>query len=384
MARALELARLALGRTSPNPAVGAVVVTSGQVVGEGFTQPAGSWHAEAMALRQAGERARGGTLYVSLEPCCHHGRTPPCTDAIREAGVAAVHVATLDPNPLVAGKGVSALREAGVQVAVGEREAEARRLNEAFFAYVSRGTPLVVAKWAMSLDGKIATRTGASRWISGPQARAFVHHLRDTLDAVAVGVSTVIADDPLLTARVESADACRLPRQRPLLRVIFDSRGRTPPGSRVLQPTEGAETLIVTTTLCPPETVRRLESAGASVAVAPARGGRVDLAGALAMLGRMEVTSLLVEGGGTLLASFAAERLFDKVHAIIAPKIVGGCEAPTPVEGNGCADLAEALSLQNVTFEALGPDLLVTGYAQSALSPLIEIVPGAFDERRQG
>ena len=363
MARALELARRALGRTSPNPAVGAVIVKDGRIVGEGFTQPAGSWHAEVMAIRQAGESARGATLYVTLEPCCHYGRTPPCTLAIQEAGLAEVHVATLDPNPLVAGQGARSLSAAGIRVTLGERESEARRLNEAFFTYIQRRTPFVAAKWAMSLDGKIATRSGASRWISGPQARALVHRLRDTVDAVAVGVQTVIADDPLLTPRLAEPEGGRPPRARPLLRIIFDSAGRTPPTARVLAPTADAETLVITTEACPQPVAGRLEAAGANVLVCPAREGRVDLAAALALLGRREIVSLLVEGGGTLLSSLFAQRLVDKVYAFIAPLIVGGSDALSPVEGRGAETLADALPLKDVTYEPIGPDLLITGYA---------------------
>lgn len=273
MQRAVALARQALGNTSPNPAVGVVIVKDGAIVGEGHTQPAGGWHAEVMALRQAGEAARGGTIYVSLEPCCHHGRTPPCTQAIITAGLTEVHIATLDPNPLVSGRGKAALEAAGIRTQVGEHEEEALELNEAYCKFITSRLPFVTAKFAMSLDGKIATKTGDSRWITGEEARRYVHRLRSTSDAIMVGVNTIISDDPQLTAREdidEGADQLRQP-----LRVIVDSRGRIPASARIFH--MPGKTLIAVTASVEPAKERELREAGAEVLTLPARRGRVDL-----------------------------------------------------------------------------------------------------------
>jgi len=358
MAQALELARQVLGTTSPNPAVGAIVVRDGQVVGRGATRPPGGPHAERVALAEAGELARGATLYVTLEPCCHYGRTPPCTDAILEAGIAEVHVATLDPNPLVNGRGVQALAGRGIRVVVGEHEAEARRLNEWFFKYITAGRPFVLAKYAMTLDGKIAARTGDSRWVTGPAARAFVHRLRAQVDAVMVGVGTVLADDPALTARPEEFGG--EPAARQPLRVVVDSRGRTPLEARVLD--GSAPTLIATTALADPERLAAFQARGAEVLVLPAVDGRVDLVALLGELGRRQVAWALVEGGGRLLGSLFERGLIDKVLAFIAPKLIGGGDAPGPIGGTGRPRMAEAVRLAGVEIERLGEDLLVSGY----------------------
>ncbi|HLA81781.1 MAG TPA: bifunctional diaminohydroxyphosphoribosylaminopyrimidine deaminase/5-amino-6-(5-phosphoribosylamino)uracil reductase RibD, partial [Thermoleophilia bacterium] len=295
MQRALDLGRLGLGRTSPNPAVGAIIVRDGEIVGEGFTQPAGSWHAEVMALRQAGEKARGATLYCTLEPCCHFGRTPPCTDSIIAAGIAEIHIATLDPNPLIGGKGAQRLEEVGIRIVVGEDQEQARRLIEAFAKHITTGLPFIIAKWAMTLDGTIATRTGDSKWITGEAARERVHQWRDTVDAILVGVDTVIADDPLLTARPSSLHG-RAPRpsSKPT-RVVADSRCRIPLSAKVLYPELGPGTIIATTELSAAATRERIERTGAQVAVLPSADGRLDLKALVQYLGGSEVTSVLVE-----------------------------------------------------------------------------------------
>jgi len=357
MRRALALAAQGRGRTSPNPMVGAVIVRDGQVVGEGYHQRAGTPHAEIHALRQAGERARGGTLYVNLEPCNHYGRTPPCTEAILAAGLAEVHMAMLDPNPLVNGRGRARLEEAGVRTVVGELEEEARELNEAFITYITTGRPLVIAKFASSLDGKIATRTGQSRWISGEAARRRVHELRDAVDAILVGADTVIADDPLLTTRLPDREV------RHPLRIVADSRGRVPLEARLFDPALPGRTLVAATPAFPPERRAALEDRGVEVLLLPADPqGRVDPRALLEALGRREVTSLLLEGGGTLLEAFFRAGLVDKVLAFIAPLIVGGREAPTAVAGEGFARLEEAVRLERVRVEWVGEDLLVSGY----------------------
>ncbi len=361
MARALELARGVAGTTSPNPAVGAVVVRDGRIVGEGATRPPGGPHAEIVALETAGEAARGATLYVTLEPCCHQGRTPPCTDAIIRAGVAEVRFADLDPDANVSGKGRAQLEAAGLGVVVGEGEAEARRINEAYLKHRTTGLPFVIAKFAASLDGKIAATSGDSRWVSGPGTLAWAHELRTRVDAIAVGVNTVLVDDPQLTARIEEPDGeIRLADRQPL-RAIVDSRGRTPQTAKALGC--GARTLVATTEASPADWRREMEGAGARIEVLPADGtGRVSLPALLELLGESGVLTLLVEGGGVLLGSFFDERLVDKVCAIIAPMVIGGETAPTAVGGKGAARMADALRLREVSVERLSEDILVTGY----------------------
>jgi diaminohydroxyphosphoribosylaminopyrimidine deaminase/5-amino-6-(5-phosphoribosylamino)uracil reductase len=355
MELALRLAERGRGRTSPNPMVGAVLVKEGEIVGEGSHLRAGEPHAEVFALQQAGERARGATLYVNLEPCCHHGRTSPCTQALIAAGVAEVHLAMLDPNPLVAGRGRAELEAAGIRTIVGEREAEARALNEAFVHWITTRRPFAIAKFAMSLDGKIATRTGDARWITDQPARRYAHRLRDEVDAILVGVNTVIADDPWLTTRLEGAEV------RQPLRVILDSQGRIPATARVLGPSGPSQTVIATTAAMPVERRRALADK-ADVLVLPADEGRVSPVALLAALGKREVTSLLVEGGETVLGSFFAHGLVDKVLAFVAPMIIGGQDAPTPVGGPGVSRIAEAWRLTGVRIQRVGPDILVSGY----------------------
>jgi diaminohydroxyphosphoribosylaminopyrimidine deaminase/5-amino-6-(5-phosphoribosylamino)uracil reductase len=354
MQRALGLARRALGDTSPNPAVGAVIVRQGRVVGEGWTQPPGGHHAEIKALAMAGEEARGATLYVTLEPCSHYGRTPPCSQALLRAGIAEVHAAIQDPYPQVNGSGIRELEAAGVRVVLGEREEEARQVMEAYLKWTSTGLPFVIAKYAMSLDGKIATATGESRWITGPEARRRVHELRGDTDAIMVGIGTALADDPQLTARDEADRAL----ERQPLRVVIDSGARLPPAAAMLR--APGKTLVATAD--PPDArVRPLVDAGAEVLRLPDADGRVDLSRLLCLLGERPVTSLLAEGGGVLLASLVRLGLVDRIMAFIAPIIIGGREAPTPVEGSGAPDLAGALRLHNLRVERLGDDLLVTG-----------------------
>ncbi len=356
MLRALQLARRGRGRTSPNPMVGAVLVKKGRVVGEGFHPRAGEPHAEIFALRQAGENAKGATLYVTLEPCNHYGRTPPCTKAIIAADVAEVHMAMLDPNPLVAGGGKKELEAAGIRTVVGEHENEAKKLNEVFLHWVTTGRPFIIAKFAMSLDGKIATRTGESRWITGSEARRYGHELRDQVDAILVGVNTIISDDPQLTTRLDGEDV------RHPLRIILDSRGRAPLTARVFDPELPGRTLVITTDAMPKDTHQALTNKGIEVLVLPADKGQVDLSALLYALGAREVTSVLVEGGSSVLGNFFAHRLVDKVLAFIAPMIIGGQKALTAVGGLGVDRLADAWRLEEVEVTQVGADLLITGY----------------------
>jgi diaminohydroxyphosphoribosylaminopyrimidine deaminase/5-amino-6-(5-phosphoribosylamino)uracil reductase len=293
MQQALTLARLALGQVSPNPAVGALVVWGDEVVGQGYTQPPGSSHAEIVALEQAGEAARGAAMYVTLEPCCHYGRTPPCTKAIIEAGISQVHIATLDPNPKVDGKGKAELEAAGIEVFLGEGKQEARDIIEAYAKYITSGMPFVTAKYAMSLDGKIATYSGDSKWISNEEARHYAHYLRYTSDAIMAGVNTVLADDPHLTARCSGGKGGTVKEQP--LRVIVDGKGLTPPGAQVFS--EPGETLLALGKPVEPESRKAYEKAGARIMELPSSAeGFVDLEKLLQELGRREVTSVLVEG----------------------------------------------------------------------------------------
>ena len=354
MRRALELARSAVGSTSPNPPVGAVVMKDGQIVGEGNTQPAGGEHAEKVALRRAGELARGSTLYVTLEPCSHQGRTPPCTGAIVAAGVSEVHASVVDPNPLVSGSGLEQLRQSGIQVIVGEGREEAEELIAPHAKFITTGTPLVTAKFAMSLDGKIATRTGDSKWITCEESRRYVHSLRAQSDAIMAGIGTILADDPQLTAR--DADGAPLPRQP--LRVIVDSKGRLPPESTLLK--QPGQTLVLVSDKA---AARKPipEFASAEWLLAPGKDGRVDLRAMLSELGRRQITSLLVEGGGTLLGSLFDEGLVDRVVGFVAPVIVGGNTAPSPVAGTGVERIADALRLHDVRVERFGNDVAIIG-----------------------
>ena len=357
MARALSLARDALGSTSPNPAVGAVIVRDGAIVGEGHTLPPGQAHAEVGALRQAGAAAQGATLYVTLEPCCHYGRTPPCTDAIISAGVGRVIYAAADPNPRVSGGGVAALRDAGVTVEH-RPEPGADELYRAFGKHIRTGRPFVVAKFAMSLDGKIATRTGHSQWISGPAARARVQQLRKEMDAILVGIGTALADDPRLTAR----DGCGNPLAAgwQLVRGALESAARLPLSARMLR--EPGRTIVATGGGADAARAAALADAGASVKAFPGSDGRVDLSGLLAYLGDQGIVSVLAEGGSATLGALLDAGLVDQVQAFIAPTLIGGAGAPAPIAGVGAAIMGDAIRLNDATMEQIGADWLITGY----------------------
>ena len=357
MQRALALARMALGSTSPNPAVGAVVERDGSIVGEGYTLPPGQRHAEIGALQQAGDRAKGATLYSTLEPCCHYGRTPPCTDAIIAAGISRVIYAAEDPNPRVAGRGGAALRAAGLEVEPRPNRA-ADELYQAFAKHVTSGLPYVVAKFAMSLDGKIATRTGDSQWITGPDARARVQRMRKEVDGIMVGIGTALADDPQLTARDESGEALAVNLQP--LRVVVDSKARVPADARVFS--QPGRTLVAVSENANASRIAALEDVGATVQVFPGTDGRVNLPALLEYLGAAGVVSLLVEGGGGVLGSLLDARLIDKLHVFLGPALIGGAGARSPIEGEGAALMADAWRLEMTSMESIGEDWLITGY----------------------
>lgn len=355
MEQALGLARRAEGRTSPNPMVGAVIVADGVVVGQGYHVKAGEPHAEIVALSEAGRRAQGATLYVTLEPCAHVGRTRRCTESLIAAGVRRAVVAMIDPDVKVNGKGIAELREAGMKVEVGLLEAQARRLNEFYVKHRTTGLPFVTLKWAMSLDGKIAADRGSATAITGESARRFAHELRNVYDAVLVGLQTVLADDPQLT--------CRIPGGRNPLRIVLDSRLRVPLGARVVRSPGDARTLIVTTRAAPPDRIETLRMTGVEVFVQEHSGDRVRLRPLLEELGRRGLLSVLIEGGGTVNASALAEGIVDKVIVLIAPSLIGGAEAPTAVEGEGLTHISGPVRLRDVSvIQSLGDDIAIQGY----------------------
>ena len=356
MREALRIARNAEGCTSPNPLVGAVIVKDGKIIAEGWHRQAGTPHAEIHALNMAGDLSRGATLYVTLEPCSHFGRTPPCTQAIINAGISRVVAAMSDPNPKVAGHGFELLRAAGIAVEVGLLEAEARRLNEVFLKWITRRLPFVTMKFACTLDGKIATVAGESQWISSEESRRFTHHLRDINDAILVGVGTVLADNPSLTTRLVEG-------KNPV-RVIVDSNARTPLESKVVAD-KSARTIVAVTANAPPDKVRALKLRGVEVITA-GNFERVDLTALMHALAEREITSVLVEGGGTIHFSMLRARLVDKVLAFIAPKLIGGSRALSAVGGEGFAKLSDAVELNDITTTTLGADILISGYVKEA------------------
>lgn len=353
MARAISLARNGLGRTSPNPLVGAVIVRDGRIVAEGWHRKAGTPHAEIHALNMAGELARGATVYVSLEPCAHYGRTGPCAKALVEAGVSRVVVAMTDPNPKVAGKGIAILQEAGIQVTTGVLEQEARQLNEVFLKWITTGLPFVALKTAMTLDGKIATAAGQSQWITNEASRYETHRLRDVYDGILVGINTALADNPSLTTRLKEYQG------RNPVRIVVDSRARLPLESKLV--TDGAaRTIVAVTAGAPADRVEALRSAGVEIIVA-GNGGHVDMHSLMEQLGAMKIASVLVEGGGSVNFSLLQAGLVDRVYAFIAPKLVGGRNALTPVEGDGFRELKDAVELEDIQLRQLGSDVLLTG-----------------------
>jgi diaminohydroxyphosphoribosylaminopyrimidine deaminase/5-amino-6-(5-phosphoribosylamino)uracil reductase len=357
MRQALDLAEGGRGHVEPNPLVGAVVVRDNRVVGQGWHECFGQAHAEVNALAQAGVLARGATLYVTLEPCCHHGKTPPCTDAILRAGIRRVVAAMADPFPQVCGQGAARLRGAGLDVTVGVAEAEARRQNAPYLKLLATCRPYVHAKWAMTLDGKIATRTGHSQWISNPASRHLVHELRRRMDGVVVGIGTVLADDPLLTARPAGP--------RTAVRVVLDTLGRLPLTSRLAVTARETPVLVATTGPLLPQRVQELEDLGCENLALPALDGRPAVTALLDELGRRRMTNILVEGGSEVLGSFLDAGAIDEVHVFIAPRLVGGSAARTPLGGRGVDRLEEALELAEWRMEMVEGDLLAHGWKRN-------------------
>jgi diaminohydroxyphosphoribosylaminopyrimidine deaminase/5-amino-6-(5-phosphoribosylamino)uracil reductase len=358
MEQALSMAKLALGQVSPNPAAGAVIVKNGEVIGKGYTQPPGSSHAEIVALQQAGPEAKGATLYVTLEPCCHYGRTSPCTQSIITAGISEVHMAILDPNPAVNGKGKAELENAGIKTFLGECEKKAREINEAYIKFQLTGLPFITIKYAMSLDGKIATWTGDSKWISGEESRHFVHNMRYINDAIMAGVNTVLADDPQLTARCGGGRGGTAKKQP--LRIIIDGMGLTPVTAKVF--TEPGKTLLVLgrkTTEMEREAYCRV---GAELFEIPSENGYIELKILMEELGKRQIMSILVEGGSILFGSLFDQKLVDKVAIFVAPIIIGGEKAKTAIGGRGVDKVMDAVKLKNISEERFGDDVMFVGY----------------------
>lgn len=358
MSRALELAVRGRGCVEPNPLVGAVVVRDGQLVGEGWHRRYGEAHAEVNALAAAGERAKGATLYVTLEPCNHCGKTPPCTDAVLRAGVRRVVAAMYDPFPAVAGQGAERLRQAGVLVEFGLCEAESRRLNAPYLKLLATGRPWVHAKWAMTLDGKIATCSGDSRWISNETSRRHVHELRGRMDAILVGLGTVRADNPQLTARP--------PGPRTPARIVLDSRGRIDDDAFLVQTARVTPTILAATDRIPDVRRTALEAQGCEVLILPAVDERVSATALLAELGRRRFTNVLIEGGSGVFGAFLDAASLDELHVFLAPRLVGGAAAASAVGGRGVDKMTEALHLAEWTYREMDGDLYVHGWMNEA------------------
>lgn len=340
MLQALKLAQKANGNTHPNPLVGAVLIKNGKVIATGYHKKAGADHAEIVALKKAGINAKGSTLYINLEPCCHYGKTPPCTKSIIKAGVNEVHIATLDPNPLVSEKGKIELEKAGIKVVVGERCKEAKKINEIFFKYISTGLPFVVVKWAMSLDGKIATRTGDSKWITNKKVRLEGRKLRHVSSAILVGVNTIIKDDPELTARITSKPPA------PRITIILDTNGKTPLNAKIFKTIN--KIIIATTEKISEKKEREYKLLGAQVLKTKSKNNHVNLRQLLKQLGKQHITSVLIEGGGETIATAMEENLVDKICIFIGNKIIGGKDSLSPVSGKGFAKIKDA-SLWTIT-----------------------------------
>lgn len=359
MREALKQARRGLGRTSPNPVVGAIIVRDGEIIASGYHKKAGGHHAEIETLRKIGGKAkRGDSLYVTLEPCNHYGKTPPCTEAILKSGLKKVLIGMRDPNPNVSGGGSQFLEENGIEVKTGILESECRRLNEAYIKFITTGRPFVIAKSAMTMDGWTATSMGHSQWITNEISRRFVHRLRDKMDGVLVGVGTVIADDPLLTTRLKNGQG------KDPIRIIVDTQLRTPPIAKVLNHDSPSKTFIAVGEDVPPHLLNGMKRDGVSAIICPTKNGRIDLDALMDILGGMSITSLLVEGGSDIMGSMIRERLIDKFYIFKAPKILVGGDGIPMAAGSGAKRIDQCLILKDIKVRRLGDDILLIGYPE--------------------
>lgn len=355
MKRALELAKLGTGHTSPNPLVGCVVVKDGRIISEGYHEKAGGYHAERNALLNCKEPTEGAELYVTLEPCCHYGKTPPCTDIIIEKGIKKVYIGSGDPNPLVAGKGSRILREHGIEVEEYVLEEECRKLNEIFFHYITKNEPFTAMKYAMTLDGKIAAFTGDSKWVTGEEARKHVHFLRKKYSAIMAGIGTVLSDDPMLNCRIcDGTDP---------VRVVCDTNLRIPLQCNIVKSAKDIPTIIACGENADSEKAKELESNNIEIVrIAEISKGILNLKELTRFLAaRKKIDSVLLEGGGTLNASALGQGIVNKVYAYIAPKLIGGADAKSPVEGQGIKLMKDAIMLENMEIEQLGNDYCISG-----------------------
>lgn len=360
MNRAIELAKGGWGKVEPNPLVGAVIVKDNIVLAEGFHQYFGGDHAEVDALKKIDNRAEGATIYVSLEPCSHYGKTPPCVEAIIKSKISKVVVAMEDPNPLVAGRGIQILREKGLEVVTGVMEKEAKKLNEIFIKYITTQKPFCILKSATTLDGKIASKSRDSKWITGDDSRAYTHHIRNRVSAIMVGVATVINDDPQLNTRLEGIEDVSHP-----IRVIVDDESlRIPIDSKVVLTSKLQKTIVATTSKAPIDKIDKLKLAGIDVIITAEKDRQVDLNDLMAKLGERKVDSILLEGGGTLNYSALETGIVDKVMYFIAPKIIGGREAITSIEGEGKEKVDDAFKIDNISLRNFNEDILIEGYVR--------------------
>ena len=356
MKLAYNLAQKGCGSVNPNPLVGAVIVKGDKIIGEGFHKVYGGAHAEVNAFLSAKESVKGATMYVTLEPCSHYGKTAPCAQAIVDNKIARVVIGMLDPNPLVSGRGIKLLKENNIEVEYDFLSAELSQMNRVFLKFIQSKKPYVVMKTAMTLDGKIASRTGDSRWVSNEQSRANVHELRNKLMAIMVGVDTVIADNPILTTRLIGSKKGRNP-----IRIIVDSKARIPLDSKILNTKNEAKTIIAVTSEANKNRIDKLNALGNEVLIIEEKDGKVDLNQLMQVLGKKGIDGILLEGGATLNYAALESQIVDEVHAYIAPKIIGGSKAKTPVGGEGIEKMNDAVSLQNIRFENIADDLLVVG-----------------------
>lgn len=359
MKLALELAKKGKGRVHPNPMVGAVIVKDGKIIGQGYHKKCGEGHAEVNAFKDAEEKnenVEGAEMYVTLEPCSHFGKTPPCADKIIEKKISKVFIGTLDPNPLVAGRGVKKLKDAGIYVEYGILESECYKLNEVFMKYIVKKEPFVIMKTGMSLDGKVATYSGESKWITGEKSREDVHKLRNELTGIMVGINTVLKDNPELTCRIDGG--------RNPIRIIVDSTLKIPMDCKIVNTAKEVETIIATTDKSNLDKRKSLEDKKIKVIVVPSKNGKVDLKELMIALGKLKIDSILLEGGGTLNFSALEEGIVDKVKIYIAAKIIGGKDSKTPIEGRGIDSLKDAFKITNLSVSTIEEDILIEGYVE--------------------